>query len=338
MLPTAKFPFTVSIESAARRELDYYGPIEALLEEEDAVSLARERLAHALKEGEAPASQGETAWENILAFHAALAAAAKSGSLRLLHRLIEAEARRVQKFLESRDKAEFEWLARKLGVEILREGLSIPWLVGPGREVVYKYLIAAVPASTYLGVIGPYREPRWKLTNSYLLGGVVYLDYVGARDFIVLYSKNLMRSLAEKYRDLELPRLEELGREFARRLDYDSAAGEGPRVEDLPACVAEALRAVQKGRAGPLHLYLVATFLANTGGSPEMLAEALYQGGYADPQVATILAEILLQQARAYTPPRCEVLLEAGVCSECPGEGPLNEYYRSRRRGRRRRP
>jgi len=341
MLPSAKYPFMISLEKAAELELDYLGPVELLLEEDEAVARARERLEIILREGKAPESQGETTWDNILAFHAALAAAAKSGSLRLLYKLVEAEIERIQKFLTPGERGEFEWsefnwLAKRLGIRVLEEARGIPWLVGKRsrREVVYKYLIAAVPVDIYLDVAKHARGSEWRLTNSFLLEGLVYLDYILANEFILQYIRKIILQLAEKYRELDLPRLEALGREYAAKLDYAQELGFDEA--SIPACIAEVLGRLRRGEAGPLDLYVAATFLANVGAPPEVLAEALFQGGYASAPVAGLAAEVLLEEARSYTPLRCDVLRGEGICRECGGEGPLNEYYQRRRRARRR--
>jgi len=340
MLPSAKYPFMISLEKAAELELDYLGPIEVLLEEDEAVARARERLETILREGRAPQSQGETTWDNIIAFHAALAAAAKSGSLRLLYTVVEAEVGRVQKFLTPGERGEFEWgefnwLAKRLGIQVLKEAREIPWLVGKRSrgKVVYKYLIAAVPVDVYLDVVKHARGGEWRLTNSFLLDGLVYLDYILASEFILQYVRKIILQLAEKYQELELPRLEALGQEYASKLDY--ALEPGFDEASIPACIAEVLGRLRRGEAGPLDLYVAATFLANVGAPPEVLAQALYQGGYASVPVARLAAEVLMEEARRYTPLRCEVLRGEGVCRECAGEGPLNEYYQRRRQARR---
>ena len=333
MLPTAKYPFITDL-SKADMEDKYRFPIETLLEEDDSVRLARERLDYIIKKNIAPLAQAEASWDNILAFHATLAAAAKSGSLRLLYKVADAEAKRVRLLLQHEG---IDWLvriAKAMGIDAAKEELDIPWLVDSRGQIVIRRLVVSVPASTYLKVASSLGDPRWRLVNSFLLGGRVYLGKSMFEELLSFNARSLILSLAEKYRDLELPKLESLGREFASRLDRERVE-EGYDPSRVPACVQESLSRIAGGKAGPLDLYLAATFLANVGAPVEVLAEAIFSGGYADAFLARIIAEVFMEEARAYTPPRCKVLLEAGVCKECRGTGPLSEYYsRRRRRGR----
>jgi len=327
----AKYPYTVALKSYAERELGYYGPVEELLSDEDAIRLARKRLEAALSKDGLPNSTGETTWEEVLSFHAALAAVALSGSLRLLRRFAWAEAERTRRLLRGEDEKGLLRLARALGLEAKMENVSINWLYSRRRGVIPRILQFSLSLPNYLSVAAGLEDSRWRLSNSLLLGGRVYLDREGFEELISARVAGRIVELADEYRELEVKRLKELGQRFASSLDYGSPGIFDPSL--FPGCIAEAIEGARRGDLSPGRLYMIATFLANINAPVDYLEDLLYASGTVSRAEARVIAEILLSEAKRYRPYKCEAALERGVCSKCEGNV-LAEYWKAIRTSR----
>lgn len=337
MLWHAKYPFTVRLEDYARKE-DYHGPVEELLESDEALELAEKRLDQALtqEKNRSNESIGRTAWEEVLSFHAALATAAKSGSLRLLRRLSKFEAERARMLLDGETAEGLITLAKRLGLRASysqESPLTINWLYSGRRGVLPRMLHYSMPVSDYLQVASRLEDPYWRLVNSLLLGGRVYMDAPTFKELLAARVMLHVEDLAEDYAELELPRLSELGRRMASRLEWGVLGEFDP--DRIPGCIGEILeRARVHASITPEEFYTIATFLANTNAPREYVEETLYSIGFRPRSVATILAEAILDVGRKYKPYTCKVLLEKNLCRECRGRGPLAIYWSAIRRGR----
>ncbi len=333
MLWYAKYPFTTSLESYAKRELGYYGSIEELLSDEEARRLAQARLEASLSQDGLPSMIGSTEWEEVLSFHAALAATALSGSLRLLRRLADAEAYRVKRLLSKEDMKSLLRLSRILGLNASLENLVINWLYSKRRKNVLPRLLQfSIPLPSYLRTASRLEDRKWRLTNSFLLSGKVYMDRESFEDFICASISERIADLAENYRDLEIPMLRDLGTRIASRLD--SYYGPGPfDPSKLPACIKEIISSAREGDLNSEKLYMLVTFLARINAPTEYLEEIIYSTGMVPRAVARVMAESLLEEAKQFRPYKCEVAVSKGVCSECK-DNILTEYWRAIRRGR----
>jgi len=327
----AKYPYTVALKSYAERELGYYGPVEELLSDEDAARLAMKRLEAALSRDGLPDSIGETTWEEVLSFHAALAAVALSGSLRLLHRFALAEAERARRLLRGEDERGLLRLARALGLKAREDNVSINWLYSQRRGVIPRILQFSLGLANYLRVAASLEDSRWRLSNSFLLGGRVYLDREGFEDLISARVADRIAELADEYKELEITRLRELGQRFASSLDYEAPGVFDPSL--FPECIVEAVEEARRGNLSPDRLYMIATFLANINAPVDYLEDLLYASGAVSRAEARVIAEVLLSEARRYRPYKCEAALEKGVCSKCRGSV-LAEYWKAIRKSR----
>ncbi|MCE4600585.1 MAG: hypothetical protein F7C38_03360 [Desulfurococcales archaeon] len=333
MLWQAKYPYLVNLGEYARREHDYYGPIEELLEDDEALRLSAKRLAIVLESGELPDSIGGDTWEEVLSFHSALAAVAKSGSLRLLKRFSEAEARRARRFISRETREGVVRLARSLGLRVYERRVALNWLYSPAKGVIPRLLQYAVNLPDYLSVASQVDEPRLKLVNSFLLEGLVYMDRTLLEELLLLKIKIYIEDLAGAYSELTLPRLEELGKKTASRIDWRTMGKFDPAK--IPPCIREIVNDMKNGVTPTQgQFYMLVTFLANTGAPPEYLEELLYSSKIAPRALTSLMADILLDEARNYKPYTCDVALREKICSECRGKGPLSEYIASTRRHR----
>ncbi len=333
MLWQARYPYLVKLEEYARREHDYYGPIEGILEDDEALRLSAKRLAIALEEGDLPDTIGDDTWEEVLSFHSALAAVAKSGSLRLLKRFSEAEARRARRFLSRETREGVAKLARGLGLRLYEKRVTLSWLYSPTKGVVPRLLQYAVDLPDYLAVASRVDEPRLKLVNSFLLGGLVYMDRTLLEDLLLLKIKIYIEDLAGVYSELALPRLEELGKKTASQIDWRAVGKFDPAK--IPPCIREIVNNMKNGVTPTQgQFYMLVTFLANAGAPPEYLEELLYSSRIAPRALTGLMAGILLDEARNYKPYTCDVALREKICSECRSKGPLSEYIASTRRHR----
>ncbi len=323
MLREAKYPFAVDLRSYARLEADYYGPIEALLGDEESLELARAWLEASVKGGDAG---GATAWETVLGFHAAAAAVAKSGSPRLARRFSEYVARRTLGFLDSEARETLLWLASRIGVEAQASGVEIPWLYNPRSGVIPRVLQYSVGLPSYLSIASGLEGAEWRLANSFLRGGRVYMDKRGFTLFLSAAVRAYVEAIIREYSDIEAPGLEELGKKYSRMIDLDEY---DPSL--APDCIREIIEAVREGRATDEALYTLVTFLANARAPPEYLEEILASTHILTPAQASMAARILLEEAARYRPLNCKALLESNTCTRCRGRGPLSEYWRLRR-------
>jgi len=332
LLWQAKYPFTVKLSEYARKEIDYYGPIEELLESEEAINLAKKRLEAALSQEGLPEQIGRDTWEEVLSFHAALAAVAKSGSLRLLRRLADAEADRVRKLLEDESQAGIMTLARALGLRVESSNLTINWLYSKRRGILPRLLQYSLPLSDYLVVASRLVEPRWRLVNSFPLAGRVYMDAQSFKNLLAAKVRQHIESIVGIYDEVDLPKLAELGRKMASKLDWGVLGEFDP--EKIPSCIREIIdRSASEKSMTPEEFYMLVTFLANVNAPQEYVEELLYSTGLVPRTTASVLAEVILERARRYRPYNCETALAKKICSECDGRGPLSTYWRAIRMG-----
>ncbi len=330
MLWQAKYPYTVNLETYARREVDYYGTLEELLSDEEAINLGLKRLENVLSGEDLRDRIGSSAWEEVLSFHTAVAIVAQARSLRLLHRLSQAEAKRARNLLRDEDTRGLLRLARSLGIDAENEQVSINWIYSKKKGVIPKILQYSVSLAHYLRTASRLEGSKWRLSNSFILSGRVFLDKEVFEELLTARVEERIVELAGYYADLNLPKLREIGLKMATRLDQLPYGKFDP--SKLPACIREIVESIRKGELIPEPLYMIATFLANVNAPPEYLGEILYSSGKISHALASIMAEALLSEAKGFRPYRCEVALEKGLCSECKGNV-ISEYWKAMRRG-----
>jgi len=329
-----KYPFLVDAARFIKSELGYELPLLEVIAGDEDILGAAARLLEAAARGK-PLPGFERPWVNVLAYHAALAAAGASGSLRLKRRLVDAIAFEVREALRGEDLEGLFRVASALGLPLSREKLAIPWLYGK-KGLVPRILVASVPLAPYLGLIKLVEaSDELRLVNSFLLGGRVYLDRPRLEGLLVAGARARAFELMEAYaEDVQASRLVELGRRAAMLLEQ-GVPSQGYDPSLAPECIRRIEARVASGEASDEELYVLVTFLAAVGAEPDYLADIIYSSGTASRPLASIIAESLILEAKRFRPYRCEVLREKRIC-EC-SEDLTREYFsrlRARARGR----
>ena len=327
-----EYPILVDPAVFVERELGYRLPLARVFAEKEVLEAARSYVKAALSGGDPPRPQGE--WEAVLGFHAALAIIGLAGSLRLTRIFNDYyEAVFAEKLREEELGTLFR-IAGALGLGIEKANLEIPWALTQRGRVVPKILVASIGLPDYLRLAVRIEGSLWRLTNSFLLGGRVYLDRQRLDGLLAAAMRVRMEELERRYSD-EFEGHEALVAEASgARGRINSSGKPGYAEAAVPKCVKELLSRLTGGEElEPLAFYALVTFLANIGAPSEILADALYAGGWTSRPVAEVMARVIMEEAASYRPPRCRVLREAGIC-DCE-EDLLASYFAALRAGSR---
>jgi len=329
-----KYPFLVDAARFIKSELGYeLPPLEVIAGDEGILGAAASLLEAAVKGKPLPSF--ESLWVHVLAYHAAIAAAAASGSLRLKRRLVDAIAYEARASLREEDLEGLFRVAAALDLPLAREKLAIPWLYGK-KGVIPRILVASVPLTPYLRLIKLVEaRDELRLVNSFLLKGKVYLDVPRLEGLLTAGVRARVTRLIDAYaEEAQNTRLAELGRRAAMLLEQ-GVPSQGYDPSLAPECIRRIEAKAAAGEASDEEFYVLVTFLAAVGAEPEHLADIIHSSGAASRPIASIMAEALLAEAKRFRPYRCEVLREKGVC-EC-SQDLTREYFsrlRARARGR----
>ncbi len=329
-----RYPGLADLASYIEAELGYRLPIERVLEDEDIVSRAREILEAAVRSGELPPSRDP--WVDVVGFHAALAAAGLSRSLRLQARLATIASQAAAEALRGEKLSVLFTIARRLGVQVEEARFEIPWLYSRSKGVLPRLMIARVRLPQYLRLSSSLEGAKWRLSNSMVLDGYVYLDRSRLEGLVAQAYKARLERLMRAYADsIESRRLEDLGSRMASELDRERPPAGSFDPSAFPECIRRIEARIAGGEFTREEFYTLVTFLAGVGAPPSYLADVIYASGAASRPVASIMAEALIAEARGYRPLKCEVLRRLGVC-ECEKDL-LAEYFSRVRAGSRRR-
>lgn len=317
-----RFPFLADPKDYAVRLLMKASAMEEIAEDEKILSLAREKLS-AYASG-APPPLGATEEEEVLSYWLALIAVRAGGSVRLLQRALRHEVTRLSEIVSKSDLDGLVGLARAMGIRCERKSIRIPWIMKAGK-VIERELEVAVKAADYIRLTAGTKEKRLKLSNSFLLGGHVYLDRAG---LALLLSEAAPRIILERLRSIEPPEspaFEELVR-YARSLE---ARLGGIREEAFPKCIWDILSKAKVSELDDEEVFVLLSFLSSIGAPEAFVEEVLREAGIAEAE-APIVARALLS-ARGFTPYKCEQLRARGICG-C-DEDLVKAYRKSKERG-----
>ncbi len=322
-----RYPVLADPGLFVERELGYRLPLSKVFTEQEILEAARAYLEAALQGRDPPEPRSE--WEAVLGFHASLAVVGASKSLRLSRVFNDYYESVFAERLRGEDLQTLFRIARALSLNLERASLEIPWAVTQRGRLVPKILVASLPLHEYLGLAVRLEGPLWRLSNSFLLHGRVYLDRQRLDGLLAAAMRARMEELEAGYSE-DFSGVEQLAAEAEKaRARLEAPARPGFSEAAMPDCVKALLSRLAGGEElSPIEFYTLATFLANTGAPPEILADALHAGGWASRPVAEVMARVVLEEAAGYRPPKCRVLREAGVC-ECEDDL-LASYFRRR--------
>ena len=224
--------------------------------------------------------------------------------------------------------AEAKQASSDLAVEpkgkILRVARDFDWKISFAKESVDSPLDFAVSFPDYLRNAAHLHDKKWKLTNSILSQGCVYLN---RRDAARLLEEEIRRRV-EKRLDVKLQRVpEELGaiaervKKLAGEVIGEMEAEELPKIvvqTAYPPCVYAMLETAKSNHhLSHIERFTLTSFLINIGMTSENVNELFktfsdYNEKMTRYQIEHIAGE--RGSATRYTPPQCSLLQTHGVC------------------------
>lgn len=329
MVLLRRYPFATTLKEYSARVAGVELRVGDLARDESVAGLALKRLKANMEESEYKPDPDSTVDDEVFSFHLAVALAAALGPA-ALRRFSESEASRTRGMLKLEDEVTLLELASSLGVRVEKRPISIPWLVARGGEVRRRILAYRVHVSDYLKVHAA-SEREDVLTNSFLLGGWVYLDRQGLEDLIYDAIKLRIEKLASQFELSELPEpvVARARAVFEEALDKRS----GRLAELDPTAFPPCIKAIVKkaSREGVRSLsdeegYMLVTFLAYTKLDSNTI-RSLLNAGDGDALAVSSLARFA--RSRGFRPFKCSAAKELGLCEwKCRGPTPLSEYRR----------
>ena len=329
MVLLRRYPFATTLKEYSVRVAGVEIRLSDLAKDEAVASLALKRLKANIEEDEYRPEPESTVDDEVFSFHLAVALATALGPS-ALRRFSESEASRARKMLKLEDENTLIELASSLEVRVEKKPISIPWLVARGGEVRRKILAYRVHVSDYLKVHAA-GEREEALTNSFLLGGWVYLDRQDLEDLIHDAVRLRIETLARQVDPSELPE-EILARArvvFEEALDKRSGRLADLDPDAFPPCISAIIE--KASRAGVKALsdqegYMLVTFLAYTKLDLDSLRDLLNAG---DGDALAVSSLARFARSRGFRPFKCSAAKDAGLCKwNCRGPSPLSEYRR----------
>ena len=327
------YPFLVALDEFAARELGFRPPLSTIASD-PAIREAALASLESCASGSSSARPPRDTVESVLSFYLALALSKAIGPS-ALEALVECYADSSYRRLQLEDEESIVAIARTSGLELRSASLSLAWSVTRKSGVKMRILRYAVPLPAYLRSVGGARDPKLKLVNQFLRGGLVYLD----RERLLLLLRERFRKLilarAGEVDPADLPsELLEAARDaFERGLRRRRGLRWDPGA--LPPCVEESLKAIVRGDASDDAVYLAATFASALRLTASEIAEAL--GLEASDWRVRGLARLAAEASRlGFTVYTCQAARARGLCpgsDGCRAASPVREYLRRLKTG-----
>lgn len=329
MVLLKRYPFTVTLRDYTLRVAGVELGIGDLARDEAVADLALRRFKANVEGVEYKPRAEATLDDEVFSFHLAVALASAVGPA-ALRRFSEAEASRTLNSVRHEDESTLLELAAGLGVRVEKRALSIPWLVGRKGEVRWRTLAYRVHVSDYLKIHAA-GEADDALTNSFLLGGWVYLDRQGLEDLIGDAVKSRIEDLSRLYDTSDLPEtlVAKARTLFEEALDKKSGRLAEFDPEAFPPCIKAIVD--KSSREGVRSLsdtegYMLATFLAYVKHDSDTLRRIL---NVSEGEALALSSLARFARIRGFKPFKCSAAREVGVCRwQCRGPTPLAEYRR----------
>jgi DNA primase large subunit len=306
----AKYPFL-------KETADYIKPLD--LQIDDLVSMgtelvkrAEERVNQALIERRVTRNSKRIDIE-IPSFPLALliVIATENSFIKKRYALAEAKQSSIDLVLEQKEK-------------ILRIARDFDWKISLAKESADSPLDFSISFTDYLRNSAHLHDKKWKLTNSILSHGCVYLN---KKDVVRLLEEEIRRRV-EKRLNVKLPKVpEELGiiAERVKKLGSEVIGAvetdEIPKIvvqSAYPPCIMSLLETSKSNHhLSHIERFTLTSFLVNIGMTSENVNELFktfsdYNEKLTRYQIEHIAGE--RGSATRYTPPQCSLLQTHGVC------------------------
>ncbi len=329
MLTYSKYPFIISLEEYGKINYGYRIDIGSLLENEKLVKLSKKRLEEAITKKISPIKNGDTTDEEVYSFYISLAAIKASNSLIALDLFAKAEANRASYFIEYEDEENLVSLSKAMGLKIEKELIKIPWIINSNGKVIYRTLPYYLKMEDYLRIAVNAQENDFRLVNSFLLNGKVYLDVKILKRLlevgIVIKIKNISKDL--EVNDLILDFSNEVFR-YLKLAENKLPAGK-INYNAFPPCMTSFKELLEKGKIDEEKFYQYVAFLISIGIDEEELSDILANALGISPNLSKRIAKAFLSIGDL-SPYRCDVMKKKGLCpKDCGGKHPVLVYKKN---------
>jgi DNA primase large subunit len=313
----------------AEKTLGVSPPLTELLSEPEVLKRATEILEAAVKNGTLVLPDADML-TTTLSVHAALVLTSLSGSPFLMKNLVNAIYTHTLRVLSKSSSEELERIAKGLGLDLISENMSIPWLVD-GQRTIPLRLRYSLRIEEYLPLAVLSQNVELHLSNSFLRDGRVFLDRSRLVALLAEVTRARILSLLDEYRVLENRTLRETALKVAARLEA-ARTGRSLNEQTLPACIREIM---ENGVKSDIEAYILVSFLKAVNAQREDVERILLKSKAATPAALENITDAILAINRLYTPYKCDTEEAVRACRSCK-EGLLREYLalrRSKRRG-----
>ncbi len=276
-----------------------------------------------------------------------------------LSKFIDTEAKIARKFLQAEDEFIICKVAHKVGLKLEyvgsksnRCGKSLVIGIDPrsGRKIIECYPFRMKIPHYLVGTEKLCSDPKWKLTNKYVVKGYVYLVKSEVARILEEYVKRYLKELVSKI-DVDSKVLESILRDKAREyilnvvkevrgFTSDEITEEyrrlkGVIVEDaFPPCILQIKQLAERGEHLTHHQrFALATFLLNIGMDIEDVLNIFRNLPDFNERIARYQVEHLAGirgGRKKYLVYSCEKMRTLGLCnSSCDVKNPLVFYWRT---------
>ncbi|WP_292320583.1 hypothetical protein [Caldisphaera sp.] len=329
MLTYSKYPFAISLDDYSKINYGYRINIESLLENSKIVKLARKRLEEAITKKVSPLKNGDSTDDEVYSFYLSLAAVKATNSMIALDIYAKAESNRASYFIESDNEENLIALGEFMGLKIEKELIKMPWLINNNGKIIYRTLPYYVRINDYLKIAINAQENQFRLVNSFLLDGKVYLDMKILKGLLEVGVEVKIKNIAK---DLEV------GEEFSffsnEVLRYlKLAENKIPlgkiNYDAFPPCMKSFKNLIDKGKIEDESLYQYIAFLISIGIDEDELSNVIANSLGISPNLSRKIAKGFLS-VENISPYRCDIMKKKGLCpQDCGGKHPVLVYKRN---------
>lgn len=295
----ARYPFLEEAQDYVRNES---GTLDLILRSERGRAL----LEHATRRVRDTLAQknpgecgvyGRDAKEDIFTYVLARMLVSCVNDRMLIERLSQFEAQRAYSWFVREERDRMVGIAGRVGIDLERPTL---------------------PVVTYVGLIGPLNDERWRLVNRRVEKGQVYLLPEEMQELV----EERIRAIIRERLPLAVP--EEVCRELQPYTDEIAAALQQRALEEFgevdessfPPCIAALIRAVTAGTNLPhVGRFALTAFLNNIGLSTTQIVEVFQRAPDFDLSMTMYQVEHISGRAGTeYTAPSCATMRTHGLC------------------------
>lgn len=329
MLTYSKYPFAISLEDYSKINYGYKINIESLLENNKILKLAKKRLEEAITKKISPLNNGDSTDDEIYSFYLSLAAIKASNSSIALDIFANAESNRASEFIQKDNEENLIALSKAIDVNVEKELIKIPWLVANNGKITYRMFPYYVRMDEYLRIAVNAQENQFRLVNSFLLNGKVYLD-------MQLFKRLLEVGIVVKIKNLASgldigQELSSLGNEVLRYLKLAENKIPLGKIDynAFPPCMQSFRELANRGKINDEQLYQYISFLISIGADVDDISNALENSLGISPNLSKRISEEFLNIGDM-SPYRCDVMKRKGLCpKDCGGKHPVMVYKKN---------